>query len=224
MKIIFVAYIFLIFLSQISFSQTITKISSSFTIARIKYGGGGDWYGNQTSLNNVLKFLKENTNIDVADKEVTIEIKDEQLFNYPFIYIAGHGNIKFTDQEVIRLRTYLINGGFLFADDDYGMDKFFRREMKKVFPDKEFVELPFSHEIYNNHFSFPNGLPKIHEHDGGPPHGYGIFHEGRLVVFYSFNTDISDGCENFEIHKDPPEKHISALKMATNIIVWALSN
>jgi len=197
---------------------------SSFTIVRVKYGGGGDWYIDQSSLPNLLKFIKENTNIDAASKESRVEISDEALFSYPYIYITGHGNIRFSEEEVKRLRKYLTGGGFLHADDCYGMDKSFRREMKRVFPDKEFIELPFSHGIYHCMFEFRSGLPKIHEHDGGPPHGYALFHEERMIVFYSFNTDLGDGWEDFEVHKDPQEKRIEALKMGTNIVFWALTH
>jgi hypothetical protein len=160
--------------------------------------------------------------IPTTIKEATAEIMDENFFNYPTAYIAGHGNIKFSEEEAFRLRKYLTSGGFLFADDDYGMDKSFRREMKKVFPELEFLELPFKHPIYNIYYNFPNGLPKIHEHDGGPPHGYGLIYEGRLVVFYSRNTDISDGCENPEIHNDPEEKRQAALRMGLNILLYSL--
>jgi hypothetical protein len=155
-------------------------------------------------------------------KEATAEILDESFFNYPVAYIAGHGNIKFSEEEATRLRAYLISGGFLFADDDYGMDKSFRREMKKVFPELNFIELPFDHPIYHIHYHFNQGLPKIHEHDGGPPKGLGLLYKGRLIVFYSYNTDISDGCEDLEIHKDPPEKHEEALRMGINILLYAL--
>jgi len=197
---------------------------SSFTIARLKYGGGGDWYSDPSSLPNLLSFIKENTNIDAASKEVRVEISDEALFSYPYIYMTGHGNVRFSEDEAKRLRRYLTGGGFLHIDDNYGIDKSFRREMKKVFPDKEFVELPFSHGIYHCVFDFENGLPKIHEHDGGPPHGYALFHEGRMIVFYSFNTDLGDGWEDQQVHNDPQEKRDAALKMGTNIVFWALTH
>lgn len=194
------------------------------TVVRIKYGGGGDWYGNKTTFINIFEKIQNATGIKTTYKEVTYSLEDKEFFNYPIAYIAGHGNIKLTDNEVKRLRTYLTSGGFLFADDDYGMDLSFRREMKKVFPELNLVELPFNHKIYHQFYSFPNGLPKIHEHDGGPPKGFGLIYEGRLVAFYSFNTDISDGCENTEIHNDPPRKRLLALKMAMNIILYALGN
>ncbi|MEJ2053221.1 MAG: DUF4159 domain-containing protein [Calditrichaceae bacterium] len=191
---------------------------------RIHYNGGGDWYGNKTSWINALERLHRDTGLDVQDQEIAHKIMDIEFNYYPIAYIAGHGNIFFSDEEVAKLRSYLINGGFLFADDDYGMDKSFRREMKKVFPELNFVELPFSHPIYHIYNNFNQGLPKIHEHDGGPPHGYGLIYDGRLVCFYSNNTDLSDGCEDEEIHHDPPEKHEQALRMVENIFLYALLN
>ena len=193
-------------------------------VVRIKYSGGGDWYGNKTTFVNLFRKINNETDIATPMREEAAEIMDEQFFNYPIAYIAGHGNIKFSEDEAVRLRMYLTAGGFLFADDDYGMDTSFRREMKKVFPELNFVELPFSHPIYSIYYRFPEGLPKIHEHDGGPPVGYGLFYENRLVVFYSFNTDISDGCEDAEIHGDPPEKREAALRMGMNILLYALLN
>jgi hypothetical protein len=195
---------------------------NEFTVVRIKYDGGGDWYGNKTTLRNLLQFMSQELDIKTTHSEKTSSILDKALFNYPTAYLAGHGNIKLSDEEAQRLRTYLISGGFLFADDDYGMDKSFRREMKKVFPELNFMELPFSHPIYKVYFDFPNGLPKIHEHGGGPPRGFGLIYEDRLVVFYSFNTDISDGCEDSEIHNDPPEKRQAALRMGVNILLYSL--
>ncbi|MEJ2635350.1 MAG: DUF4159 domain-containing protein, partial [Calditrichia bacterium] len=194
------------------------------TVARIKYGGGGDWYGNRTTFVNLFRYAREKTNMLTADREVSVEVTDKDFFKYPIIYMAGHGNIKFSEDEIARLRTYLTSGGFLWADDDYGMDPSFRREMKRVFPDLEWVELPYSHPIYHTVFQFPNGLPKIHKHAGGPPHGLALIYRGKMVVFYSFNTDISDGCEDADIHGDPADIRESALKMGTNILVWALTH
>ena len=202
-----------------------TKVTSSaFTIARLKYHGGGDWYNDPSIIPNMLRFLKDNTNINVASNEARVEIMDEALFSYPFLFMTGHGRISFSDEEAARLRHYLTNGGFLFADDDYGMDEHFRREMKKVFPNQKLVEIPFSHEIFHNHFEFANGLPKIHEHDGGPPKGYGYFHEGRLVVLYAFNTNISDGWADANVHGDPEQARLQSFKMGANIVVYALMN
>jgi hypothetical protein len=201
------------------------KLSSSFKIVRLKYAGGGDWYNDPSAEVNMMDFLKKNTTIDVDEpKFYYVDISSDEIFNYPFIFITGHGNISFTDSEIKRLRTYLERGGFLYADDDYGMNDAFRREMKKVFPEQEMKELPFDHNIYSSHFSFPNGLPKTHEHDGKPPQGFGYFIDGRLCVFYTYETNISDGWADPREHDDPPEKREEALKMGTNIIVYALSN
>ena len=198
--------------------------SGGFTIARLHYGGGGDWYANPSSVPNLLNFIADNTNIHVNLLEVRVKVSEEALFSYPYIYMTGHGNVRLSDDEVERLRTYLTSGGFLHADDNYGMNTFFRREMKKVFPEKDWVHLPFNHEIFHNRFSFPEGIPKIHEHDGGPGQGLALFHEGRIVVFYSFNTDLGDGWEDADVHNDPSEVRLSALEMGTNIVVYALTH
>jgi len=203
---------------------SILSAQTPFTVVRIKYDGGGDWYGNRITFVNLFGQLRQNTDVDVTEKEIALNILDKDFFKYPFAYIAGHGNIKFSDEEVSRMREYLVKGGFLWADDDFGMDPSFRREMKKVFPDLDWAELPFSHGIYHILYQFPNGLPKVHKHAGGPPRGYGLFYEGRMVAFYTFNTDISDGCEDAEIHGDPEEIRRAALQMGTNIILWALLN
>lgn len=196
---------------------------ASFTIAQLQYGGGGDWYANPSSLPNLLTFIRENTNMDVASEPRRVQIMDNDLTNYPFLYMTGHGNVRFTDEEISRLRRYLTSGGFLHADDNYGMDASFRREIKRLFPDKELVELPFDHAIYHSWFDFPNGLPKIHEHDGKRPQGFGIFHESRLVVYYTYETDLGDGWEDQHIHNNPEEKRRAALRMGTNIVVYALT-
>ena len=206
---------FLLLCTEIAFS-------APFQIARLKYSGGGDWYNNPSILPNMHDFLRTRTNMEVARDEVRVEIGDESFFSYPFVFLTGHGRISFSQNEVERLRLYLTNGGFLYVDDDYGLDKFFRAEMKKVFPNKKLIEIPDSHAIYHLNYEFSNGLPKIHEHDGGPPKGFGYFHEGRLVVFYSFNTNISDGWADPEVHGDPPAKREAAFKMGTNIILHAL--
>jgi hypothetical protein len=217
MKSLFVI-ILIFFLEQNVWSN------SDITIARIQYQGGGDWYGNRTTFVNLFQYVRQNTNLKISDKEISLKIMDKELFKYPLVYMAGHGNIRFSEDEVARFRKYLINGGFLWADDDYGMDPAFRREMKKVFPEGEWIELPYSHSIYHTYFQFPNGLPKIHKHDGGPPKGLGFFYDGRMIAFYSLNTDISDGCEDPDIHKDPMDIREQALKMGTNIIIWALTH
>lgn len=197
---------------------------ASFTMARLKFGGGGDWYNGPTEIPNLLAFIRSRTRIQTAEREARVEIMDEDLFAYPVLYLTGHGNIRFTEDEVMRLRTYLEHGGFLFANDDYGLDRAFRREIKRTFPDKELVELPPSFGIFQSPFPFPDGLPKIHEHDGKRPQAFGIFHEGRLVVFYNYECDLGDGWNDAAVHNDPPEKRDAALKMATNVVVWALTH
>jgi hypothetical protein len=219
-----IIFCLLFFLGQGEKGYTAPKSEnpSGFTIARLKYGGGGDWYWGRSAIPNMLKFLKKNTNIPVNEEEIWVSIMDKELFHYPFIFLTGHGNIKFTEDEIDRLKNYLTHGGFLFANDSYGLDKAFRREMKRVFPDKELVELPFDHGIYHCYYDFPNGLPKIHQHDGKPAQGFGIFHEKRLIVFYVHESDISDGWEDSQVHNDPQAKREAALKMGVNIITWAL--
>jgi len=223
------ALIFLsvILLADASFTQQdgVNRLSSSFKIVRLQYSGGGDWYNDPSAEVNMMDYLKKNTVIDVDEpKFYSVDITSDDIFNYPFILITGHGNISFSDSEVKRLKEYLEGGGFLYADDDYGMDEAFRREMKKVFPDQEMKELPFDHKIYSEHFSFPKGLPKIHEHNGKPPQGFGYFINGRLCVYYTYETNISDGWADPREHDDPPEKREEAFKMGTNIIVYALNN
>jgi len=196
----------------------------TFTIARLQYGGGGDWYSDPSSLPNLLRFLRENTLVDAAVEEVRVELLDEELFSYPYLYMTGHGNISFSTAEVERLRRYLESGGFLHADDNYGMDESFRREMKKVFPLSKWVELPPEHEIFHSHFDFPSGLPKIHEHDGKRPQALALFVADRLVAIYTYETDLGDGWEDEAVHDNPPSKRLDALRMGVNIVVWALSH
>ena len=197
---------------------------TGFTIVRVKYGGGGDWYNGPTSLPNLLQALRERTTVQTRAREVELGLADPELFSYSFLYINGHGNILLTEAEIRNLRRFLINGGFLLANDDYGMDKSFRREIKKVFPDCELVELPFTHPIYHIFYDFPNGLPKIHKHDDKPPHGFGIFYQGRLVVFYNYECDLGDGWDDPDVHNDPPEKREAALRMGINIVLYALTH
>lgn len=209
--------------ADIAFAQS-PRVSSAFKIARLKYSGGGDWYNDQSGEVNLLRFVRENTNINVEPTYEFVDVNSEQLFTYPFLFMTGHGNVAFSEQEVRRLRAYLENGGFLYADDDYGMDKAFRREMKKIFPGQELVELPFSHGVYHSQFDFPGGPPKTHEHDKKSPQGFGLFHNGRLVVLYTVESNPSDGWADADVHNDPPEKRQEALKFGANIIVWALTN
>jgi len=194
-------------------------------IARLKYGGGGDWYEDRTSLRNLLRALRDRGVVPVRHgDEAVVAPGDAALYQYPFLFACGHGNMKFTPLEATNLRRYLTSGGFLWVDDDFGIDPSFRREMKRVFPDDPLVELPFSHPIFHALYDFPGGLPKIHEHDGGPARAYGIVHDGRLVVFYSFDTDLGDGLEDEDVHHDPPEKREAAVRMSMNLVVYALSH
>jgi len=191
------------------------------TIARIKYQGGGDWYNGPTEIPNLLAYIRNNTPVKTAANEVRVEILDEAFFSYPISYLTGHGNIRFSENEVRRLRLYLENGGFLIANDDYGLDLAFRREMGRVFPDKALVELPPTFELYHRPYRFDT-LPKIHEHDGGRPQALGLFEKDRLILLYTFESDLGDGWEDPHVHGDPDEKRRAALEMGTNIVVWAL--
>jgi hypothetical protein len=199
------------------------RIESQFRIARLKYAGGGDWYNDPSAEVNLLAFARQHAGIDADPKYEFTEISGDNFFSYPLVFMTGHGNIVFTEYEVRRLRAYLENGGFLYADDDYGMDKAFRREMKKVYPDAELVELPFSYGLYHCLYDFPNGPPKTHEHDGKPAQGFGIIREGRLVVYYTYESNPSDGWADPEVHKDPESKRQEALQFGANILVWALT-
>lgn len=200
------------------------RVTSALKIARLKYSGGGDWYNDPSAEVNLLVFVRQHVGIDVEPRYEFVDIASENFFSYPIVFLTGHGNIVLTETEVRRLRTYLENGGFLFADDDYGMDKTFRREMRKVFPGKQMVELPFTHGIYHSQFAFPGGPPKIHEHDGKPAQGFGLFHNGRLVVYYAYETNPSDGWADPDVHNDPEPKRQDALRFGTNIVVWALTH
>ena len=190
-------------------------------IALLKYKGGGDWYANPTSLPNLVRFCNRQLGTNISDEIATVEAGSEELFNYPFVHITGHGNIIFSPAEAENLRNYLAAGGFLELSDNYGLDKYIRREMKKVFPGLEFVELPFDHPIYHQQYNFPNGLPKIHKHDGKNAQGFGIIYKGRLVVFYDYECDLGDGWEDPSVHHDSQQKHDEALQMGANIIQYA---
>jgi len=195
----------------------------SFSIARVHYNGGGDWYSNASSLPNLLKYLEKNTTMSVFHKENKIKLTIENLNQNPYLYLNGHGNIRFNDDEVIALRSALIKGSFLHADDNYGMDKSFRREMKKVFPNKNFVNLPNNHPVFNSYYNFPNGLPKVHEHDNKPPHALALFEGEKMIVLYTYESDLGDGWEDGSVHQDPWPIRESALKMGVNIIYFALT-
>ena len=189
-------------------------------IALLKYQGGGDWYANPTSLPNLIKFCNSNLHTSIDPTVATVEVGSKSIFNYPFVHLTGHGNVVFSESEVNNLRNYLISGGFLHIDDNYGLDKYIRREMKKVFPELDFVELPFSHPIYHQRYDFPNGLPKIHEHDGKAPQGFALIYQGRVVCFYTYECDLGDGWEDYAVHLDDEATRTKALKMGANIIEY----
>lgn len=194
-------------------------------IALLKYSGGGDWYANlDTSLKNLIDFCNRNLGTTISEEQGIVEVGSPELFNYPFIHMTGHGNVVFNTQETQNLRNYLMGGGFLHISDNYGMDKFIRPQMKKVFPELDFVEVPFNHPIYHQKFDFPNGLPKVHEHDGTAPQGFGLFYDGRLVCFYDFECDLGDGWEDSEVHKDSPDARQKALRMGANMIQYVFNN
>jgi Domain of unknown function (DUF4159) len=198
---------------------------SSMKIALLKYNGGGDWYANlETSLKNLVNFCNQNLGTTINPEQAIVEVGSPELFNYPFVHMTGHGNVVFSTAESDNLRKYLTGGGFLHISDNYGLDKFIRPQMKRVFPELEFVEIPFSHPIYHQKFDFPNGLPKIHEHDGTAPQGFGLFYNGRLVCFYDYECDLGDGWEDREVHKDSEENRLKALKMGANLIQYAFRN
>lgn len=208
-------YIFTLVISTALFSQ-------DFFVGRLKYSGGGDWYSNPTSINNLMKFIEKNADIDCANLENTA-VTTENINSFPYLYLTGHGTIDMNEEEIKIIRKHLLNGGFLHADDNYGLDVSFRKLVKKIFPDKELVKVPFDHPIYNIKYKFPRGLPKIHRHDDKNPEGLGIFHNGRLILFYSYESDLGDGWEDIEVHNDPQEKRLQALKMGCNLVLYYLS-
>ena len=210
-------------LFSVSHIQTENVPPGAFSITRIQYGGGGDWYADPSSLPNLLEHLKNHTNVAVNPIEKRAKIGDDIFIESSYFYITGHGNIKFSDEEAQHLRNQLLAGAFLHADDNYGMDKSFRREMKNAFPEKDWVELPLDHPIFNIYYEFPNGLPKVHEHENKRPQALGLFDKGTLMVLYTYESDLGDGWENPRVHNDPLEIHKKSLEMGTNIILYALS-
>lgn len=212
------------YLLLISIFSIFNFTEPTYKIAKIKYNGGGDWYGDRTALTNLIKFCNDNLKTNIKPEEDVVEVGSETLFNYPFTFLTGHGNVIFSDQEVKNLRKYLIGGGFLHIDDNYGLDKFIRPQMKKVFPELEFVELPVNHPIFHQKFAFPNGLPKIHEHDGKRPQGFGLIYKGRLVCFYTYECDLGNGWEDAGTYAgDSAESRLKALKMGADIVQYALT-
>jgi hypothetical protein len=213
----------IILLFAIVFTGAAFTPTPTYQIALLKYNGGGDWYANlETSLPNLIKFCNSNLGTNINPEQAIVEVGSPDIFNYPFVHATGHGNIVFSNQEVENLRNYLLAGGFLHISDNYGLNEYIRPQMKRVFPELDFVELPFSHPIYHQKFDFTNGLPKIHEHDNKAPQGFGLIYKGRLVCFYDYECDLGDGWESFDVHKDSPEAHQKALKMGANIIQYAL--
>lgn len=214
-------YLFFIFF----FARTHSVIAQSYQIGILKYSGGGDWYANlETSVPNLIKFCNTNLKTTINPEQAIVEVGSTEIFNYPFIHMTGHGNVVFSNQEAENLRNYLSAGGFLHISDNYGMDKFIRSELKKVFPELDLVELPFTHPIYHQAYNFDKGLPKVHEHDNKAPQGFGLIYKGRLVCFYDFECDLGDGWESFDIHKDSQEAREKALKMGANIISYVFLN
>jgi hypothetical protein len=200
-------------------------MSQSYQLGLLKYGGGGDWYANlETSLPNLIKFCNANLKTSINPEQAVVEAGSAEIFNYPFIHMTGHGNVIFSNQEADNLRNYMIGGGFLHVSDNYGMDVFVRTQLKKIFPELELVELPFSHPIYHQLYNFDKGLPKVHEHDSKAPQGFGLIYKGRLVCFYDYECDLGDGWESYEVHKDSPEAHDRALKMGANMISYVFMN
>jgi len=208
----------LILISSFGYCQ-----ESSYQVAVLKYRGGGDWYANPTALPNLVRFCNSNLKTNISEKTETIDAGDPAIFNYPFVHMTGHGNVVFSNDDAENLRNYMIGGGFLHIDDNYGMDKFIRTEIKKVFPNNDLVELPYSHAIFHQKYDFDKGLPKIHEHDKKRPQAFGIIYEGRLVCLYTYESDLGDGWEDTEVHGDSTDKRAEALKMGANIIQFAFN-
>jgi len=211
----------LLFLILLIMAQSLQ--AQHIQIAQLKYRGGGDWYANPTALPNLVVFANQNAATTISRQIAQVEVGSPQIFNYPFVYMTGHGNVVFSPQEAENLRNYLLAGGFLHVDDNYGLDPFFRREIRKVFPEYELIELPFSHPIYHQKYKFPNGLPKVHEHDGKPPQGFGIIHEGRLVLFFTYETDLGNGWEDQVVHGNPEEVRQKALQMGANLLQYVFN-
>ncbi len=210
-------------ISLISIVIFSTVNAQSFSVARVHYGGGGDWYSDPSSIPNLLTYLEENTPVSTVNEDTHIKLTDKEINQYPYLYITGHGNIRLTENEVISLRSILMNNGFLHADDNYGLDASFRRELKRVFPNKELVPLPNDHPIFHSYYSFPNGLPKVHEHDGKPPQALALFDEGRMIVLYTYESDLGVGWVDAIVHEDPWPIREAALQMGVNIIYYSLT-
>ena len=225
MRALIVAFALCVLLAGLPPTAQAQSNDAAIPVARVQYSGGGDWYSDEQSLTELLAFAREQTLLDLAAREEVVELTSDKLFAFPYLYLTGHGNVRFTPNEAERLRHYLLGGGFLHVDDNYGLDEHIRRELQKVFPDRALQEVPFDHPIYNLRFNFPNGLPKIHEHDGKPPQGFGLFDDnGRLMVFYSYESDLGDGWEPASVHDNAPEKRRAALRMGTNLLTYAMTH
>jgi hypothetical protein len=209
-----------LFIWVLNFSGT---IEYSYKIAKVKYKGGGDWYANKTALPNLAKFCNENIKTTISPEDATVEVGSPEIFNFPWVYLTGHGNVVFTDAEAQNLKKYLMAGGFLHIDDNYGLKPFIVPQMKKVFPELDFIELPFTHPIYHQTYNFNRGLPKIHQHDGKPAQGFGLVYQGRLVCFFTYECDLGNGWEDQGIYNDPEEKRLEALKMGANMVKYAFN-
>ena len=215
----FISIILLVFSSLLATAQ-----NDQLRIGKLKYNGGGDWYANKTSLNNLINFCNRELKTNLSPQELVVEVGSPELFSCAFVHMTGHGNVVFSDAEVANLRKYLLSGGFLHIDDNYGLDKFIRTEMKKVFPELDFVEIPFSHPIYHQKFNFDNGLPKVHEHDAKRPQGFGLIYEGKLICFYSYECDLGNGWEDQSVHNDPETVRQQALRMGANLVKYAFTS
>lgn len=214
----------LLLVSSWAMAQKPTNSNFKLKVAKLQYEGGGDWYANPSSVPNLISFITQNTNIQLDKEEYVVKPSGTQIFQYPYVYMTGHGRFLLTPEDATNLRAYLTSGGFLHIDDNYGMDKFVRTELKKVFPELDLVELPFDHPIYHQAFDFPKGLPKVHEHDNKPPQGLALIWEGRVVCFYTFECDLGDGWEDPQVHNDPDDVRQQALRMGANIFIYALNN
>lgn len=213
-----------IFLFSIAITCFAIQFSTAQDLAILKYKGGGDWYSNPTALPNLIAFCNDNINTKMKAKPETVEVGSSDIFQYPLLHMTGHGNVFFSDEDAENLRNYLISGGFLHIDDNYGMQPYITKELKKVFPNQELVELPNNHPIFNTAYKFPKGLPKIHEHDGKRPQAFGLFHKTRLVLLFTFESDLGDGWEDPEVHNDPEEVRLRSLQMGANIVKYAFEN